>query len=37
MRQESYDRIAPNQEANRAAARQGVAEATARFQQGRQR
>jgi limonene 1,2-monooxygenase len=31
FRRDSYDRIAPNQDANRAAARQGVAEATARF------
>jgi limonene 1,2-monooxygenase len=31
-RTDSYDRIAPNSEANRAAARQGVAEAQARFE-----
>jgi limonene 1,2-monooxygenase len=32
LRQDSYDRNAPNQENNRALARQGVAEATARFE-----
>ncbi len=32
LRQDSYDRNAPNQEANRALAREGVAEATARFE-----
>ena len=32
FRQQSYERIAPNQEANRAAAKQGIAEATARFE-----
>ena len=32
LRQDSYDRNAPNQEANRALARQGIVEATQRFE-----